>query len=145
MEECMHVWQRVLCLLHNLFKQSKLSLMLTLARGKCWGSCSDYNWDPWVSRIPLHASRNVPRRLKCLETVQATEHSVVANRCKNSGNSYYWSQVTTLLIRRSMISPYILYGTPSPRTWRHYASRPLGFFSYISIFWRRSGRIFSTL
>jgi len=57
-----------------------------------------------VPHIALHASRNVPRRLKCLETVQATEHSVVVNGCKNSGNNYYWSQVTTLLIRRSMNS-----------------------------------------
>ena len=119
--------QRVLCLLQNLFKQSKLSLTLTLARGKCWSSCSDYNWDPWVPRIALHASRNVPWRLKRLETVQATENSVVVNGCKNSSNNYYWSQVTTLLIRRSMNLPYILYGTPSkfypsPRTWRHYAS-----------------------
>ena len=124
-----HVWQQVLSLLQNLFKQSKLSLRLTLARGKCWGSCSDYNWDLWAPHIALHASQNVLRCLKRLETVQVTEHSVVVNGCKNSGNSYYWSQVTTLLIRRSMNSPYILYGTPSkfypsPRTWRHYASRP---------------------
>ena len=37
-----------------------------------------------MPRIALHASRNVPRRLKRLETVQATEHSVVVNGCKNS-------------------------------------------------------------
>ena len=54
----------------------------------------------------------------------------MVNGCKNCGNSYYWSQATTLLIRRSMNSLYILYGTPSkfypsPRTWRHYASWPL--------------------
>ena len=81
--------QRVLCLLQNLFKQSNLSLTLTLARGKCWGSCSDYNWDPWAPHIALHASRNVPRRLKRLETVQVIEHSVVVNRCKMGSNSYY--------------------------------------------------------
>ena len=91
--------QRVLCLLQNLFKQSKLSLMLTLAWGKFWGSC---NWDPWAPHIALHASWNVPRHLRRLETVQAVEHSVVVNGCKNNGNSYYWSQVTTLLIRRSI-------------------------------------------
>ena len=127
---CMWAGQRVLCLLQNLFKQSKLSLTLTLARAKCWGSCSDYNWDPWAPHIALHASWNVSRCLKHLETVQAIEHSVVVNGCKNNGNSYYWSQVTTMLIRRSMKSTYTLYGTPSkfypsPRTWRHYASRPL--------------------
>ena len=136
---CMYVaGQRVLCLLQNLFKQSKFSLMLTLARGKCWGSCSNYNWDPWVLHIALHASRNILRRLKRLETVQAIEHSVVVNACKYSGNSYYWSQVTTLLIRRSMNSPYILYGTPSKfypslRTWRHYASQPLASRMWLSV------------
>ena len=76
-----------------------LCLILTLARGKFWGSC---NWDPWALHIALHASRNVPWRLRRLETVQAIEHSVVVNGCKNSSNSYYWSQVTTLLIRRSI-------------------------------------------
>ena len=84
---CMWAGQRVLCLLQNLFKQSKLSLTLTLARAKCWGSCSDYNWDPWAPHIALHASWNVPRCLKHLETVQAIEHSVVVNGCKNSGTA----------------------------------------------------------
>ena len=84
---CMWAGQRVLCLLQNLFKQSKLSLTLTLARAKCWGSCSDYNWDPWAPHIALHASWNVPRHLKRLETVQAIEHSVVVNGCKNSGTA----------------------------------------------------------
>ena len=128
---CMWAGQRVLCLLQDPFKQSKLSLMLTLARGKCWGSCysSNNNWDSWALHIALHASRDVARRLKRLETVLAIEHSVVVNGRKNSGNSYYWSQVTTLLIRRSMKSTYTLYGTPSkfypsPHTWCHYASRP---------------------
>ena len=32
----------------------------------------------------LHASRNVVQHLKCLEIVQAIEHSVVVNACKNS-------------------------------------------------------------
>ena len=32
----------------------------------------------------LHASRNVVQHLKCLKTVQAIEHSVVVNTCKNS-------------------------------------------------------------
>ena len=63
---CMWAGQCVLCLLQNLFKQSKLSLTLTLARGKCWGSCSDYNWDSWAPHIALHASRNVAWHLKCL-------------------------------------------------------------------------------
>ena len=48
---CMWAGQQVLSLLQNLFKQSKLSLRLTLARGKSWGSYSNYNWDPWVPRI----------------------------------------------------------------------------------------------
>ena len=123
--------QRVLCLLQNLFKQNKLSLPPILARDKCWGSCSDYNWDPWAPRIALHASRNVPRHLKRLETVQAIEHTVVVNGCKNSGNSYYWSQVTTLLIRRSMNSPYTFSMahrrsfTPALVRDVHYASQPL--------------------
>ena len=102
---CMWAGQRVLCLLQDPFKQSKLPLTLTLARGKCWGSCSNYNWDSWVPHIALHASRNVARCLKCLETVQATEHSVVVNACKNSDNSYYWSKAKMVLIRRSMKSP----------------------------------------
>ena len=126
---CMWAGQHDLCLIQNLFKQSKLSLMLTLARGKCWGNCRDYNWDLWAPHIALHASWNVLTCLKCLETLRAIEHSVVVNGCKNSGNSYYWSQVTTLLIRRNMNLPYILYGTlsrfyPSPHAWCHYASQP---------------------
>ena len=79
---CMWAGQRVLCLLQNLFKQSKLSLTLTLARGKRWGSFSDYNWDPWAPHIAVHASQNVPRHLKRLETVWAIEHSVVVNDAK---------------------------------------------------------------
>ena len=45
------------------------------------------NWDPWAPHIALHASWNVPRCLKHLETVQAIEHSVVVNGCKNSGTA----------------------------------------------------------
>ena len=41
--------------------------------------------------VALHASWNVVQRLKCLQTVQAIEWSVVVNDCKKS---YYWSQVT---------------------------------------------------
>jgi len=35
-----------------------------------------------VPHVALHASQNVARHLKCLETVQAIEHSVVVNACK---------------------------------------------------------------
>ena len=130
--ECMYMWagQRVLRLLRDLFKQGKLSLTLTLTWGNCKGSRTDYNWDSWAPSIALHASRNVAQRPKRLETIQVIEYSAVVNACKKSGNSYYWSQVITVFIRRTTKSPYILYGTPlkfypSPRTWRHHASRPL--------------------
>ena len=132
--ECMYMWagQWVLHLLQDLFKQGKLSLTLTLT----WldvtarGSCNDYNWDSWAPCIALHASRNVAQRLKRLETIQVIEHSAVVNACKKGANSYCWSQVITVFIRRTTKSLYILYGTPlkfypSPRTWRHHASRPI--------------------
>ena len=116
------------------WKQSKLSLTLTLTWGNCEGSCSKYNWDSWTPCIALHASQNVVEHLKRLETIQVIEHSAAVNACKKSNNSYsnYRSQVTTVFIRRSTKSPYILYGTPSkfypsPRTWCHYASQPLKF------------------
>ena len=114
--------QQVLHLLQDLFKQGRLSLMLALTWGKCKGSCSD--WDSWVPCIALHARRNVAQCLKHLEILQAIEHSTVVNACKMSGNSYHWSQVTTVFIRKSTS---ILYGTsskfyPSPHAWRHHAS-----------------------
>ena len=128
----MGVWagQQVLPLLQDLFKQGKLSLMLTLTWGDCKGSCNDYNWDSWAPCIALHASRNVVQRLKHLETIQVIEHCAVVNACKKGANSYCWSQVTTVFIRKTTKSPYILYGTPlkfypSLRTWPHHASRPL--------------------
>ena len=37
--------------------------------------------------------------------------STVVNACKKSGDSYYWSQVTDMFVRRSVNLPYILYGT----------------------------------
>ena len=122
--------QRVLRLLQDLFKQGKLSLMLTLTWYNCKGSCNNYNWDSWAPYIALHASRNVMQRLKHLQTIQVIEPSAVVNACKKSANSYYWSQVIMVFIRRSTEFPYILYGTqlkfyPSPRTWRHHASWPL--------------------
>ena len=36
---------RLCCLSVGPFKQSKLTLTLTLIRGSCKGSCSDYNWN----------------------------------------------------------------------------------------------------
>ena len=43
-EECMYMWagQRALRILHDLFKQGKLSLTLTLTCGNCKGSCNQY-------------------------------------------------------------------------------------------------------
>ena len=132
--ECMYMWagQRVLHFLQALFKQGKLWLMLTWTWGDCKGSCNNYiyNWDSRAPSIALHASRNVAQRLKRLETIQVIEHCAVDNACKKGANSYCWSQVITVFIRRTTKSPYILYGTslkfyPSPRMWRHHASRPL--------------------
>ena len=101
--ECMYMWagQRVLHLLQDLFKQGKLSLTLTLTWGDCKGSCNDYNWDSWAPCIALHASRNSAQHLKCLETIQVIEHSAVVNACKNSGNSYCWSKVIMVFVRRT--------------------------------------------
>ena len=42
--------------------------------------------------IAFHATRNVVQCLKCLETIQAIEHSAVVNACmqsKNSGSGKY--------------------------------------------------------
>ena len=102
---------------------SKVSVMLTLTWGNCEGSCSNYDWDSWVPCIALVAIRNVAQLPKRIETIQSIKHSAVVNACKNSGNIYYWSQVT-MFIRRGTKFPYILYGTPSkfyirPRTWHH--------------------------
>ena len=126
---CMWAGQQVLGLLQDLFKRSKLSLTLALTWSNCKGSCSDHNWDSWAPCIALCPSQNIVQRLKHVETIQAIEHSAVVNGCKKSGNSYYWSEVTTVFIR-STKSPYILYGTPSkfypsPCVWCHHESRPL--------------------
>ena len=75
--------------------------------------------------IDLHASWNVAQCQKCLETIQAIEHSAVVNACKKSSNSYYWSQVTNVYQEEYKIPIHSLWhAVKVPRTWHHYASWP---------------------
>ena len=64
------------------FMQSKLSLTLTLRRGNYEAVLAIIIRTLERRAIPLHACRNIARRLKRIETI---EHSTVVNACKRSG------------------------------------------------------------
>ena len=76
----------------HLFKQSKLSLTSTLARGNCEHAARAVVGiiiGTLERHIALHASQNIARLPKRLVTVQAIEYSAVVYVCKISVNSYH--------------------------------------------------------